>query len=539
MASRPRIGLMGDLGGAFEDDGVIGSRATPENKQQLRNRKKVDLDSELPKAYGEMRKALKAAEAKMDSVMAAYTQVTSDLNKVDEDTQSKDRALLAFLRSLQFRAQLGYRWQGCPEFVAWLMPAGSPVPAPGTPAPTVAPGTPRPVLVEQFDKEKAFEKEAETPTGKAATAVDASAAMTPQKAEAPQKPEAAQKAEASSSLSSFVASPAPSAPPSTLSDAERDREWQGKWSLHAFMVEHKRYKVITGDYSDFITRKAMEKTIDGVLELPGTDAYFQTKSTWAKNLKALGEMTTSTSKAVADVTSHLGTKKAEEQRAIKRKAGDEEQAAIKRARDEATATAQAIKKQRQQDANEVKPIFTAEFSDIAGIVKISGDEVVPNWSKPFIRDKSEANDLWAGEVNVQKALTAFGGQYKRTDEAAGTGRTQYPFDDATGLEETARMLEASNMSPPKLVDLSTVAGGKTFQDSAWMFGYTTDMRYSGFGPNCAAMMRWLTLGSFHCLTFELGSLVAYMAKASNQARVMQDSDAAFQDAGDDGSAHAN
>lgn len=260
----------------------------------------------------------------------------------------------------------------------------------------------------------------------------------------------------------------------------------------------------------------MARTIEGVLDLHSPEAYMDMKATWAKNMKALGEVTTSISKAVADVKSRLGTRRAEASRAIKRKADDAEKSAIKKAREEATATAQAIKKQKQKDAQEVKSIFQAEFVGIKTMAEVSGDQVVPNRPQPFVRVKSEGGDLWAEELKVQKALTAFGGQYKRTEEAAGTGRTQHPFDDATGLTETMKMVETQNMSPPKLADLSKVAGGASFQESAWMFGYTPEMKFAGLGPTCAAIQRWLTLGGFHCLAIEVVSLVKYMAKSAGQ-----------------------
>lgn len=76
------------------------------------------------------------------------------------------------------------------------------------------------------------------------------------------------------------------------------------------------------------------------------------------------------------------------------------------------------------------------------------------------------------------------------------------------------MVETQHMSPPKLVDLSKVAGGANFQESAWMFGYTPEMKFAGLGPNCAAIQRWLTLGGFHCLAIEVVSLVKYMAKSA-------------------------
>lgn len=114
--------------------------------------------------------------------MNHYTQVKAELDKMDEETQAKDSALHAFLRSLQFRVQLGYRWQGRPDFVACLMLAGSVMPAPGTPAPSIAPGTPCAIPADL--------KENSSPTAKSATSEQTAettdvAGATPQKAQQP------------------------------------------------------------------------------------------------------------------------------------------------------------------------------------------------------------------------------------------------------------------------------------------------------------------------------------------------------------------
>ena len=129
-----------------------------------------------------------------------------------------------------------------------------------------------------------------------------------------------------------------------------------------------------------------------------------------------------------------------------------------------------------------------------------------------MRINSEALDLWAGEAKVQKAMMAFGGQYKRGGDLL-DGRAQFPFDDATGLKETFTVIASENISPPDQVDISKIAGGKSFQSVAWMFGYTPDMRHVGFPPSCAAAQRWLLLGSFECLAMELKSLLEYMRKS--------------------------
>ena len=108
---------------------------TPAKRQR-----KVELESELPKAYEEFRKALATCESNMKAALTSVDHRQTELAehyKVHPNAGTGDRALLLILRSLQFRTQLALRWQSAPDFALWLLPASAPVkgePVPGTPA---------------------------------------------------------------------------------------------------------------------------------------------------------------------------------------------------------------------------------------------------------------------------------------------------------------------------------------------------------------------------------------------------------------------
>jgi len=292
------------------------------------------------------------------------------------------------------------------------------------------------------------------------------------------------------------------------------REGQVQPAQHdAFMAATKRFKVVSGSLTDLITKYAMHNIIEHVLDIEDADAYMQMNTSWGKHLAAVNNLITSLSKAVADVKSQVTTKKSESTRAKKRQKDDEEKAAIRKVREEATENAAAIKKQQMTESEQVLPIYSLELVDVPAAQVYNADTLAPDWTKPFVRKESEACDLWAGEAKVQKALTAFWGQYKRAQEAA-SGRSQYPFEDNTGLKETATLCNTANICPPCVLDLNAIVGGKSFQEGAWMFGYTPEMKYSGLAPNCGTMLRWVVLGSFHSLSINTLQLVQHMTKAA-------------------------
>ena len=104
--------------------------------------KKIELDSELPKAYAEMRKAMAGVEEHMKSAIAAAGARKTEMSEEPDADITADRALLAFMRSTQFRTQLAFRWQGAEDIAWWILPSGcSPSPSPGNPG-ARAPGTP-------------------------------------------------------------------------------------------------------------------------------------------------------------------------------------------------------------------------------------------------------------------------------------------------------------------------------------------------------------------------------------------------------------
>eukprot|EP00974_Lingulodinium_polyedra_P000351 33867-Lingulodinium_polyedra.AAC.1 len=70
----------------------------------------------------------------MTIALTSLDKAKEALQQLGAAEQLHDRALMAYLRTLQFRGQLGYRWMSKPDFVLWLLPEGAIASSsPGTP----------------------------------------------------------------------------------------------------------------------------------------------------------------------------------------------------------------------------------------------------------------------------------------------------------------------------------------------------------------------------------------------------------------------
>ena len=77
-------------------------------------------------------------------------------------------------------------------------------------------------------------------------------------------------------------------------------------------------------------------------------------------------------------------------------------------------------------------------------------------------------------------------------------------------------------------DISTVAGGKAFMESAWLFGCSSDLKQTSFPPNNAALLKMLVVGEVRHVLFEWKSLVAAFKKMSPDGKEELSTDAVFE-----------
>jgi len=521
------------------------------DKQAAKRTRAVDLDRELPKAFEDFRKAITICEGKMKASLETVDLRETELNQHGAhfpDAICKDRALTLMIRSLQFRAQLAQRWLGHDDFTKWLLPLGGPgntEPKPGIPGSTpgfgvpgtpgssteAAPGTPafRPTpgipsfspSVQSSHNGSALESPSKN------DALDDTPVLTPVQSQDDNKPEDVQKEEKASGDDQeggpgIVAGKKPAVESDACIDPidpiAREKTRLSNLSLQAFMQENKRYKVISGEVCDLQPLGRMAARLEEFGALEDTDEFLKMKADFLKKLKAGGEVAASLSKASNDVKSHLSTKKNEQVRSMKRKSDDDQKAAVKKARDEVTAAATNIKKKKAEEKSQAKSIFSIDTSEVPAMPTLMGDATSPDWEKPFVRRNSEAFDLMASDTKIQKALTALGAQYKQkgNDSSTPHGMSQYPIEAATGLECADALIATAHISPPKLLDISCVAGGASFHKAAWMFGYAPEMKWDGLSPNCSALQRWLFFGAYRCVAINTADMVRHLAESAGQ-----------------------
>ena len=130
------------------------------------------------------------------------------------------------------------------------------------------------------------------------------------------------------------------------------------------------------------------------------------------------------------------------------------------------------------------------------------------YSEPCVlRDMPEVA-LWLSDHVVQMSLTSFACGYSQKAETT-AGRTKAFVDAKQGKAATAVMFDAF-LPTQDVLDIArdkTITGGQAFMDGLWMFGFSPDMKYSGFTPNNSACLRALALGEVKILLVDVQSLV--------------------------------
>ncbi len=117
--------------------------------------------------------------------------------------------------------------------------------------------------------------------------------------------------------------------------------------------------------------------------------------------------------------------------------------------------------------------------------------------------------LWLSDEVVQMSLTSFACGYSQKAETT-AGRTKAFVDAKQGKAATAVMFDAFLPTQEDVLDIppdKTITGGQAFMDGLWMFGFSPDMKYSGFTPNNSACLRALALGEVKILLVDVQSLV--------------------------------
>ena len=318
---------------------------------------------------------------------------------------------------------------------------------------------------------------------------------------------------------------APGTPPTSTSPAKGKHAMQpfcytrlSEKDTVAALEERKNNLPFAGDIETFKNLTRMEEMKEGAMDIEEMDEFKTVKAAWvACNSQAL-QLLTSLTAAANDVTNHIANKKRENIRATRTAATEKQAEELKKVKEEAKVAADAVRAKTVTRV-EVKarpPVYSVEVpTDIAPmLVSIEGDDSAPkSWDEPFVRMSSDKLALLVASGPFSKALTSFAGQYKKTDDAAAHGRSQYPLQVKYGKEETDKFFET--VRPSNFADISPVTGGTCFMNQAWLFGYTEELRNTTIAPSGASMFRVLLAGEVQVLLIEIASLQLAVEKEKN------------------------
>ena len=123
--------------------------------------------------------------------------------------------------------------------------------------------------------------------------------------------------------------------------------------------------------------------------------------------------------------------------------------------------------------------------------------------EPYVLEKSDAMIVLLGEQAVDRALSSFAGQYKRSKDGKETGRAQFPLLARQGKEEIYTFLK--RFSEP-CVDITSVEGGASFAGSVWFWGSCPANEKVMIPHNCSAVARALVHGELNVVLIDMVSL---------------------------------
>ncbi|CAK0809664.1 unnamed protein product [Prorocentrum cordatum] len=238
--------------------------------------------------------------------------------------------------------------------------------------------------------------------------------------------------------------------------------------------------------------------------------------TWNECLAIATELNASVKTTCGHIESHLTQKRKRQEREARDLEKKQQADALKKVKEEAAQAAAAIrakvKQPLQPSALAVKPIFLASWShveDADAVTEVPANDSM-SWNMPFAVKENDDITLLIGSSGIQKELTAWATEFSKTQDLRGQKHLQGHGKAAeNGLTEAAHFFE--KWKPPT-VDISAVDGGSAFVNSIWKLGFKEEMTWTGFTPNCAALMRRLAAGKVHCLMVDTTTVFATMLK---------------------------
>ena len=435
----------------------------------------VNLTRERPTLHRSVESHLKKCKAEMDKVLNTVKVAVKAYKEYPSELKAGDRALLSFCRVLQFRHETVARCVGVVDSIVQLVP----------------------------DASLSVSGE---PTGQ----------------------------------SSAASIPAPSSPGSMMTGAqdvmtEAQQDGRKKLSFDQFLEEDrtKSQKFWEGQLNDAQPIDNVHTLMENILEAEDALKFLDLKKTWQSIEKTYNQISKGAKQAADDVIKHMKVRQAEAVREKKRKQDQEAKAELQKVKDDAKAAADQIKKRKQSHEEQKASLYTASMGEeaVPPVRKLKQEDIKKEtwrFSSPWIiQSGGDSANLFLADVALQRALSFWGTQYKKTMGQSKLTQVTFPVDEKSGLSAVNKFFEEIIPADDR-PDISTVAGGKAFMESAWLFGCSRDLKQTSFPPNNAALLKMLVVGEVRHVLFEWKSLVAAFKKMSPDGKEELSTDAVFE-----------
>ena len=306
------------------------------------------------------------------------------------------------------------------------------------------------------------------------------------------------------------------------SDEKANNEARRGVRFEDFMKEPRTQaqKFWEGDLSAVVPVADLNATVvDKILEAQDAGQFLALKKQWTQSQACYATLCKGIKQSADDLVKHMKVRVAENTREKKRKAEDAQREQLNKVKEDAKAAANAIKKRKLEETNQTPALYTTTWPSeaAADVRKIDGIEALKSadtWKSPWVivcssagaaADPDDPAVVCLSDAKLAKALTSWGGQYKKSMAHAKLQHVTFPLDEKTGLK-TANEFFSSLVSESNLeANIGAVKGGAAFMEGAWLFGCSATMKHIGFNPNHAGLIKLLAIGEVRRLLLDWDS----------------------------------
>ena len=264
----------------------------------------------------------------------------------------------------------------------------------------------------------------------------------------------------------------------------------------------KSQKFWEGDVLDACPVEQVHTMMEKILQAEDAVTFLQLKKTWGNVEKAYQQIAKATKQAADDVIKHMKVRQAEAIREKKRKQDQDAKAELQKVKMmpkllliKSTNVSNRMRK-RKSLCTQLEEMQQADWqANYPWIIKSGGD----------------AANLLLADTTLQRTLSFWGSQYKKTMAQSKLQQVTFPVDDKAGLEVVNKFF-GEIIPADERPDISKVAGGKAFMEAEWLFGCSSDLTQTNFTPNSAALLKMLVVGEVRHILIEWQFIVGAFKK---------------------------